>query len=320
MPTFVFILIILLFSTLALIFSVECGYSLASLFPSLISKPEKNITLNGQLWKITNSLTFLLLISFLILLKNNNLNINNSVFSLFLIALIALFIKTLTRTFLRNIKKAKPNRLINYIYLLSSYLFLLCVSSVGVFLVTGKQFWVTVVGWVLFVSCFVGITLIGLSYVNRKPYLEKDINLQYLLQILFITWVLLLSFAYPISLAHFNNDLIGISLSFMEAVMFAIVFGYALSAIKQKKPYELYQYTFLAGFLVPILIAWNNRPYFLNQVIKINNILIIGGYKASYNWLVWLTLVILIVLLFVSFYLLFNLLVPKLSVKKLIKN
>ncbi len=316
MSNILLILISLIFSSLAIIFSVECGYCIASIFPKLSAKSNSNIALDNQLWKIINSITELLILCLLILLRNANIVINNAVFWFLIISLVAIIIKTTIRTYIRKNKKAKANILVKKSYLVSSYIAASSLGSLAIYFVTGKQFWQSFAGYTLFITMLLGITVIGLSFVNRKPNLDKDIPVKQFLQSLFVFWVIGLGFVYPISLAHYSIGLLGLSLSIMEAVLFAAVFGYTISAIKHHKPHELYQYCFMVGFISPILIAWNNRPYLIYQSISLKSTVLLNSYHHSMEWLVLLTVIIMFVLLVFSLYLITLLLVPKLNTKK----
>ncbi len=295
----------LLFSFVGVALSVEIGHCLVAVQPKLTSKSTDNVLTNYSSWVILDTLLELLILGILTLVTYSYFVFNNSITWFLVISLLALFIKTSNMTFIHHRYK-KP--WLNKSYLLFSYITVISLGSLGVYLVTGKQFWQTSVGWTLIVTILLGVTVTGLSYINRTSALDKSIKLKQLLQLIFVFWLLFMGFVYPIVLQHYNSSLIGISLSIMEAVVIGGVIGYTISTIQQKKPHELYQYCFLISLLVTFLIGWNNRPYLILGRIPINQIFKLNAFHSSLSWLAWLVLLLMIFLLINAIYLVCSLL------------
>jgi hypothetical protein len=316
MSEIIFLIICLLFSVIGVVLSIELGYCLVSLQPKLASKSTDNGFTNYSMWLVMDTLLELLIVSSLILINYSYIIINNSVSWFLIIALISLIIKTSNMTFLhRGYKKVW----IKKSYLIFSYITALSLGSIGIYLVTGKQFWQSIVGLTLLIAMILGLTLIGLSYFNRTSVLVKKIKLKQLLQILFVLWLVVIGFVYPVALQHYNSAIIGTSLSVMEAVILGGVIGYTISTIQQKKPQELYQYCFVIGILVTFLIGWNNRPYFISGKTTVAQILRLHAFHGSMSWLVWLVLLVMIMLLLEGLYIFGTLLIHALP-NKLIKQ
>jgi hypothetical protein len=293
MSNVILIIIALLYSVLGIVFAIELGELFLLVNPrSGIDK--KPLASTSHAWKMVYSVLLILSISVFALLFHTKLPINRSLNWLLLITIILLFEKAIFRRIFRGNLKYKNG---NYKLLISSYLILLSYSAIGIYFITGKQFWDTFVGWVLIVTVFLGISIISLSYINRKPTLIDRPSRKQFLLILFSLWCIFLGYLFPIAFAHYNINLIGTSLTVLEAVIVVSFVSYLVVNFMQKKPHELYQYVFLMAFLTPIALAWNNHPYLVSLRIKLRLISLSHSYQGGYIFLVWLIFVLMVILL-----------------------
>ena len=302
MNTLVLVIVALLFSAYGIVCAIECGAGLALLNPKLSSEPKDKRFPSSSLWLITTLLTLVLTFVLYVITKNTYLPISHYVYDLLIIGILANIIKLLSTNYLG--RKTNQKRLQKFApaYLIGCYLYSVSLGSIGIYFVTGKQFWSTIVGWTLIVSLVLGITLVGLSMQNRNSSYDKRIKLRQCIDLTFAGWLVALGFAFPLSLQHYNSSLIGVSMSILEIVIVVSLLAYAFVSFSQKKPHELYQYALIIGFAAPILLALNNRPYLLTDRITIAQAFKSISFSQSYFWLVYLFLGLGVILILLSIY------------------
>jgi hypothetical protein len=305
MTDFITIILSLSFSLVGIIISIECGIYLANLCPKLISK-KNEINLNRGSWRLSSLIIFLSTLSAALLLRKSSLGISRAVYYFLIISLVAFLTRSLCRMYLKVNNK---NVAVKWLQLVGDYVFLLSFAAIGSYILTGKQFWQSLPGVTLFVASILAIFLIGISYLNRFPALIKRPELKNLLEIVLAVWVVLLGFVYPIALAHYNVNLIGTAMTISEVVIIISILGFGYSTFFQKKPYEMYQYIILIAFLLPLLYAWNNRPYIVSLKATTRQASSISSYNESHSWLLKPLLFLLCILILLSVYILLNLLV-----------
>lgn len=283
MDNFILIVIVILFSLYGLTCALECAFSLV-LFSSRLTIESKYKKVVKDYWlDAFNFLILLILFIFALLMHHTYLNFPSQLHPYILLIGIGIVAKVICRFILYSNSNNQDNKMVKYLYLLSAFITPLALSSLGIYLITGKQFWTTLVGWSLILSAFFGLLVIGLSGINKTKELSKNIKLKQFLEIIFGVWIVLLGFVFPLSLQHFNGSIIGISLSIMEIIIVVSALGYAYANLKQKKPNELYHYSFMIGFMVPLLLAWNNRPFLIIGKIPIYQAFRSASYLSSFK-------------------------------------
>jgi cytochrome bd-type quinol oxidase subunit 2 len=79
----------------------------------------------------------------------------------------------------------------------------------------------------------------------------------------------------------FDSELFRVPLTILIVSIAVSAVGFFLSSAAKNKVYELYQYAILIGFITPILLGLDMRPYFINHVITIKAAYGAAAYQSS---------------------------------------
>jgi cytochrome bd-type quinol oxidase subunit 2 len=258
---------------------MESGIALSMLFPRLSNKPQSNKNIYTPIWEITN--VFLVFAVILI-----SIIFNNGLSSASKIALVPLFFAggaLLLRAITGLYIFYSTNRigfLSKILLIISSYLAPLSVAVIGIDFYLGRSVWSTTPGLILLSASFIGINVIGLAFVNRHK-LPISSSVKYLLYLLFGLWSVDLGFMLPHSLMSYDSGLLRASLTILIASIAVSAVGFFLYSAAKNKVYELYQYAILIGFITPVLLGLDERPYFINHLITIKEAYGASAYQSS---------------------------------------
>jgi hypothetical protein len=164
--------------------------------------------------------------------------------------------------------------------LVSSYLVPLSMAVIGIDLFTGKSVWSSSTGIILIITTAIGIKTIGLAFINRHK-LPISNSIKYSLYVGFGLWAIFLGFLLPHSLMHFDSSLLRSPLTILVAAIAVSTVGFFLYSAAKNKVYELYQYAILIGFIAPILLGFDLRPYLINNTITIQKAYGAAAYQGS---------------------------------------
>jgi cytochrome bd-type quinol oxidase subunit 2 len=279
MITSFFVALLALASVYALLASIEAGISLSMLFPKLSNEPASSKNAYTPIWEITN--VFLVFsVIFVSIIFNNALSTASK------IALVPLFFAG-SALLLRAIcglyifySSNKIGLIPKTLLMISSYLAPLSVAVIGIDFFLGHSVWSSRTGLVLISSAFIGVNIIGLSFINRHK-LAISSSVKYLLYVLFGLWAIDLGFMLPHTLMSSDYGLLRIPLTILIASIAVSAVGFYLFSGAKNKVYELYQYTILIGLITPVFLGLDMRPYFINHVITIKAAYGAAAYQSS---------------------------------------
>lgn len=80
---------------------------------------------------------------------------------------------------------------------------------------------------------------------------------------------------------HFDSSLLRSPLTILVAAIAVSTVGFFLYSAAKNKVYELYQYAILIGFIAPILLGFDLRPYLINNTITIQKAYGAAAYQGS---------------------------------------
>jgi hypothetical protein len=307
--SYIALIVLALFTaSYGLICSLSCGESLAMLFPKLSSKRIVILPRNVYNIQLINVLALIIIFLSYILKRNLTYSISRSLDLLFLLAIIGLIyglMFSLDSTKRCSFSKWKISR---YSNLASNFIIPTSIGSIGIYFFTGKQFWETFVGWSLLFSIIIGLVVTGLSLMNRTPEYLKTVKLRQRIDLLFALWAVILGFLFPLTLQHYDASLMGSALSILEIIIIVSVISYTLISVKQKRPFELYQYSLLISFSAPILLVINNWPYLFSLKISFSQLISRGIYLNNSYWLIYIVLLLAGMAVILSLYLIFKIL------------
>jgi cytochrome bd-type quinol oxidase subunit 2 len=173
-------------------------------------------------------------------------------------------------------------------------------------LFTGVDAWSSLTGILIIMASFIGITIIGISFVNRSK-IKINNRTKNILYSLFALWAIIIGFMIPLSLNNFEEYLLRLPLT-------TIVFGFAIStaayflySVPRKKENELYQFCIFLGLLIPIFLAIDLRPYVIYDKLTISS----AYGTQTYQTPVIIGMIVCLPLLALGGYLLFKAILKK---------
>lgn len=279
MITSFFVALLVLASVYAVLASIEAGIALSMLFPKISNNPKSSKNVYTPIWEITN--VFLVFaVVFVSILFNNSLTYASKIA---LVPLLFAGSALLTRAICGIYIFYSGNRvglIPKSLLVISSYLAPLSVSVVGIDFFLGSSVWSSTPGLVLLLSAVLSITTIGIAFINRHK-LAISSTTKYWLYGLFALWSIDLGFMLPHSLVSFDSGLLRAPLTILISSIAVLAVGFFLYSATKNKIYELYQYAITIGFITPILLGLDVRPYFINHVITIKQAYGAAAYQSS---------------------------------------
>ena len=194
--------------------------------------------------------------------------------------------------YLNDGKLKKPEALI---FLLTNFAIPLSFIAGGAYLLTGKLFWHTTIGWLIMAAAVVGLSGLGLAFVNQtKNRLTPTMILA--------VWFAIIGCLLPLKISHGGSLASGPILG-LTILGFVGLMGLVIDSIKTNRRLVLLT-AGLVGLGTPLLLAWSNRPYLIHQQITLA-----GAYSAAaYAGIFIVSLVIMLPLLILGGILFYKLL------------
>jgi len=166
-------------------------------------------------------------------------------------------------------------------------------TSAGIYLLSGKLFWQSLLGIVLMLMAIGGLSSIGLLILGRKSTPRQQLSAK----LLFVGWLWLIGCLLPLVTLHTTNTLNKTSLLGLIALA-ACGLGLMLLEFVQDKNLKMWRYGALSALLVPTVLAWAGRPYLIAGKLTLNQ-----AYGAqTYGSAVVIGMAILTPLILVGFY------------------
>ena len=301
MSIFFYIVFLIIISIYGVLASSEVGMTLTFLFPGLSN--DKSISrYNYKLaWEVVDTFLIFAVIIFVTIFSKTFNNIGPTVLVPLFFAGAGILLRPIIGMYSSH-RNYKVNAWTKWLLIITSYLAPLSFACIGIYYFTDKPVLSTIVGITLLLSALIGITIIGLAFVNRNKSAVKS-DLKYLLYILFGFWVIGLGFMLPYSLRSFDNTLLRAPLTTLTMILAVSVASFFLYSAMKDKVYELYQYTILIGFTVPVLLGLDLMPYMINGVKTINQANGLGSYWLS----ILVGFIICLSTIAISFYILYRL-------------
>jgi len=253
------LLISALFSIYALASAVEYGIVF-----KMLGRDQASRKLFTPLWEITNVFLVFGFTGLAILFNGALTHLSHALMGTLGAAIVLMLIRSclvLSIFYIRN-DDIIPSWLL-WPFALVTFLVPLSFSSAGVYLLTGQLFWRSVVGATLIVGATAGLAAVGLLVVNRKQKL-KD---QFAGQLTFIVWLLILGCILPLLVQHVSNNLQQWPLAVLVGLS-TVGLGLVLAGLR--RGIRLWQYAALVCLMVPILLAWADRPYLVSGQLTLS--------------------------------------------------
>lgn len=251
---FSLILIGLLFGLYAVCASIETGVVLR-----MAARDQASRRLFTPLWELTN---VLLVFGFtaLAMLFNGALNsLSQALLATLGVALFALLLRACVVLTIFYVWRHDilPNWL-TCALAAGTLLVPLSFAAAGVFMLTGQNFWQSLLGWVLMVTALLGLVAPGLLYLNRRSAKRQAL----FGELSFALWLLLMGCVLPLSVVHTSNDLQQWPVAVLTLASAVGLFWLMLSFISRRSA-RVWWGAMLLALAAPSLLAWADRPYLI---------------------------------------------------------
>ncbi len=300
MTTFYYIIFLIIISIYGVLASSEVGMALATLYPRLSNSKSINRYTYRPIWEMVNIFLIFAAVMFLTIFNKPFLDISRAVLIPLFFAMFGILLRPIIGNYV-SYQKTKASRWSLWTLTVSSYLTPFSIAGIGIYYFTGRSVLSTGVGFILLISALLGITTIGLAFVNRDRATIKA-NFKYWLYFLFGFWAIDLGFMLPSSLISQDSRLLRAPLTILTMVLAVSVVSYFLYSAMKNKLHELYQYTILVGFIVPVLLGIDLMPYAISSTTTINHV---NGVVTNHIS-VWLGLIICLPIILTSSYILYR--------------
>lgn len=212
------------------------------------------------LWEVTN--VFLVFgFTGLSILFNSALGaLSRDLLGLLSFALVAIVIRAsiVLAIFYNGSSKPVPTWL-TWLFGITTMLIPLVFAAAGIYLLTGQMFWQSLLGAVLFISSFVGLSSVGLNVLERKSSRHERLPAQ----LSAVVWLMLLGSVLPIISLHTINNLSPTTLVIV-VVAAAGILGLMLLSFVRRSNIWLWQALCVTCVALPMLLAWADRPYLIS--------------------------------------------------------
>ena len=279
MITAFLLLLLIMIAGYSVLASIEAGIAVSMIFPKLSNRFDASKNVYTPVWEITNVLLVVAIVVISVIFNNGLSDVSKIAFVPVFFAIFGLLFRAISGLYIFY-SQNKIGVIPKLMLIISSYLTPLSIGVIGIDLFTGRSVWSSSTGILLFISSLIGISTFGFAFVNRHKLIISS-KVKYLLYSLFASWAILLGFLLPHSLLHFDNSLLRYPLTILVASIAVSTVGFFLYSAAKNKVYELYQYVILLGFITPILLGLDLRPYLFNFTITLKQAYGAAAYQSS---------------------------------------
>ena len=249
------------FSLYALACALECGIGLSLL--GLGGDSARAQSLFTPFWEVTNVFLVFGFTTLGVLFNSSLQTISHALLSTLAVGLISLLLRACIVLKIFYVNAGRPKRLEILLFSICNFVIPLSFTAAGAYLVTGQLFWHTLLGWLIMLAAFLGLTAIGLLSVER-------IKKQSLGNLAYVLWLLVLGCLLPLTIAHTNKGLQQWPIALLALLSFAGLLALLLNFIARMR-LLLLATTVIVGLSAPLLLAWANRPYLINGQLTLAN-------------------------------------------------
>ncbi len=285
-----------LFGAYALAAAVEYGIVIKMFARD--SVPRRMFT---PLWEVTNVFLVFGFTGLAILFNGALGSLSRQLLGLLVVAIVSLVIRAsivLSIFYVRSDDGA-PSWLV-WSFGIFTMLIPLVFAAAGIYLLTGQMFWQSLLGVVLLLTGFAGLSAVGLNIVNRQLVKGRQ---HLVAQLAAVFWLILLGSILPIIVLHTANNLSPTGLLLL-ALFAAGALGLMLLDFLHISFIKSWQALSLLCAAVPSILAWSDRPYLISGHLSLAK----AYGAASYGSAIVIGLAIMAPLILVGVYLFVRLL------------
>ena len=270
--------IFLLFGVCAWLSTVEAGIGLMRLLPTG-TKNKMTLEIITPAWEVTNIFLVFAFAAFIAIFSNSLSKIVDMVSPFLIICGVAVLIRSALILYFYYFKPRLGFKLPNLLFVLSCLVFSLSLGAIGIYLISGANFWDSLLGTVMFTGLILGVASLSIAFYFFKAGIEASVKLKRASRIsnllLYINVSIIMELLVNQRLSHIY------SLSYeLFALFIVFVPLWQLSLWYDRKESYMWLYLSVVAVLYPLLIALSNRPYLLYPNILIAQAYGSGGFST----------------------------------------
>ena len=256
------LLISVFFALYGLSSAIECGLML-----KMLARDSRSRTMFTPLWEVTN--VFLVFgFTALAMLFNGALGtLSHALIATLSVALFTMLARACLVLGIFYIRDDdKIGGFLTWLLAVGTYLVALSFSAAGIYLLSGADFYHTLLGSLLMLATFVGLSGVGLILTGRSQAQRKLVPAELVLAL----WYLLLGCVVPLAVTHSGsllNQKAILALSILAGLGLALMLMRAMGF----RAIKVWQFTALASLVVPVLLAWSNRPFLISGQLRLSD-------------------------------------------------
>jgi len=284
------------FGVYGVLSALACGVSIGWLWPKLAAGTFKKSVKLIISWEATNLFLAAGILSYVVLFNNGLGDVSRAVRPLLIVGVVGLAMRAILGLYLYRLQISDTPRWLKLLFAKLNFIIPLSFAGVGVYFLTGEQFWQSLAGWLLMAATILGLLCIGLAWTTKHTSLT---------QIVFGSWLIALGLLLPFSLTASGSALVTYSLTLWLSLIGITAAGVVATDGVLKKSYLKYAAAGI-GLLSPVFLVFANRPYLISGKLVASD-----AYSArASEWLPVGSLLAAIVLLLIGFWI-FSQLLPR---------
>ena len=256
--TIALIIVATIFGIYSVFASIECGLSILRFWPKLAVNPTKSLGLFVSIWEVTNVFLVMGFTAFAILFNTVSVGILPTIAPAIALGASFLLIRGLLVLLLFYRKSKVGASIGNLLFAATSFGVPLSFASVGIFMLTGHQFWQSFTSVSLLLIAALGLAAMGLAFVRWHEAANKPlVAVSYLIAAFWLTLLMVLPTISKIDQPHLD-----FAASALLLPLLAISGGLAIITTKPRHRAKLlWIITLCVGAITPLVLATANMPF-----------------------------------------------------------
>ena len=255
------------FSLYGVLSGVELGIALMRLEPRLApAKLSKRIF--SPRWEITNILLVLGCVGLFVSFPDAAALVVRNAWPLLLVGMIALVIRATLLVYLFLHRSVPGGTVLNYLFVIVSLAVPLSLGGIGIYMVTGSQFWQSGVGCTLFSSLLIGMLALGMGFVHYVGGKQAPQGVVAISRLLNVTLAGLVGVVLLGVLDGGSSHLLNLSYAYLAVIVAGIVLAQSL-CMASGKEWRMWWCMVSIAVAAPFFLGLANYPYLIFPNIRL---------------------------------------------------
>lgn len=260
------------FSIYGLACGIECGIAMRL----LNSNTDRLRNLFTPFWEVTNVFLVFGFVSLIMLFNGALQQLSTALLSTLAVAFFALLTRSCTVLTLFYLQADRMSKIGVWLFALTSFAVPLTFTSSGVYLLTGKYFWLSLSGWLLMAAATLGMIAIGKLFISGTPNPKRLLSDE----LFFAAWLMVLGSFVPLALLHSGGHFQKWPIAALDLLsIYGLLVTYLVIIGRTK--FKLKYYAGMMALVTPLLLVWANRPFLVAGQIKIDDAFGASSYAGA---------------------------------------